>query len=197
MSKSVAHKSIVAASTRPSQSFIASKIITSLEEIETELALPEALASTDRRRLALQSGRIPDVVIESMAAMSVRHGGSICGLPFDANGARETIASVAASGPVVATVERINVRLKDQVLRKRAAVAGAVETRYGLLQRLAKTPEGASIREEALAMKALLKKHGPRRTKKSATPIAEPVATPVASPATAAQAPIAIVDVAK
>jgi hypothetical protein len=167
-------KSSTPKSTRTSQSFLASKTITALERVEADLKLPEALDPVVRRTLGAQSGRIPDALIEAMAAMVTRHHGVVCGMKFDADAARETIASVAASTAVLATLDRISQRLRDQVLRKRAAVAAEVETRYLMLQRLARGTEGAAVREEAAAMHAILRKRQPRRAKKAVAPIAPP-----------------------
>lgn len=166
------------AASRSSAAF-ATQVEKASEEVRNfavSLDLGDALATNDRRRLAVQSNRVSDAMIEAMISVSVAHGGLVAGAPFDVDAAREVLARATALRGFVQWMKEITGRASDDVTRRRSAVAIQVMQRYALLEALVKNPEGAAMRGELDRMRAMMKVR--RSTKAAKAPVTAPPTTP-------------------
>lgn len=93
------------------------------------MKLPGPLPEAERRRQRSLARRVTPAFLEAVAAASEASGGSVAGVAFDPDLARETIAYLAASDVLITALESVLVALSDE----RSSEEPAREPRAGHL----------------------------------------------------------------
>jgi hypothetical protein len=160
------------AAMRRSQSHVASGIIAQLRAIAASLHLRDRLTIEQRRTLNAESAFVPNAFLEAVATSASVHGGTVAGLPFDANAAREAIARSAAAAGIVQWAHDFAQTVADDALRDRAAVASRAVRAYGMLAKYVETDEGAAMVGELAQMREIMKqsRRPSRRAKAKSAP---------------------------
>lgn len=141
--------------------------------LEAQLALPDALNEEERRYGQGVARRYPPALLQALAAMSERHGGSLAGFPVDPELLRSPSAYAAAMDPIATCCERIARCIRDEGVRRhrdagvKAGIAVMAMRREGTLGELPLESDLRVVRTVA-----------PRRRKAKAVQ-QPPVVTPV------------------
>ena len=157
---------------RPSQAYMFHQAIAAIDAAREQL--PLATVTTTRDRVELldlrRAARVPDAFLEAMASLVSRNGGSLMGLSFDADAARELLAYGTAAKPFIDMARDVAHQVDEDIVRKRAALADHAISILRALEALAETPEGKGFARDAQLLRSTLgtKKRKQRSPKQAA-----------------------------
>ena len=144
--------------------------VPTVQKIEDGLGLASALAVDQRRQLNGIIRGAPDDAIARVIALGLRHGGSIAGIPFDAEAAQSALADADGAFALSATLRTLASRLDDEGRRAKAGVAEQVTAIVMGLRGLVRTEQGKALGQELAEIDRVKRAHA--RKKRSRAPSA-------------------------
>ncbi len=136
------------------------------------LQLEPALGVANRQVLAMEGG-VPDQLVE-VAIEVASENPALVGDHVDARALTEAYGYVVAMRPVASAARAVARQVDDEVIRRKAVIAGEALRLYKYLRAIAGTPRGAPIREPLDRMTKSMRKPGGKNKKNKKAP--EPAA---------------------
>lgn len=165
---------------RVSQGHVAKVAIQNIENLFKKLDLGPKRGK--RTKFALRgTAHVPVALIEEVAAAADQHG-SLIGLAFDSDAAREALAFAAAFEPVATKAEAFAQRVRDAVLAAKAEAGANALAAYASMKGVIRTEAGAPLRDSFDKMTQIMKRRRKRAAKTDGAAQAPPPATPPPSP---------------
>jgi len=182
---------------RVSQGHEAKVAIRNIEALFEKMELDPKRVKRDRHTL-LGTAHVPAKLIEEVAAVADQHG-TLVGMPFDSDAAREALAFAAAFEPVATKAEAFAQRVRDAILVAKSDAGAKALAVYAAMKGVVRTEAGAPLRDSFDKMTTIMKQRRKRAPKAEAqaqaqgpaqteTPATQPAATkPAATPAATAK----------
>jgi hypothetical protein len=156
------------AKTRVSQSALAGEAMAQLDALSDALGLEPAMGTGERRALA-GGICVPNEFTEAVAATASRHTDYAGG--FDPDEAREAIAFAAVWAPLAVAARELAARVESRIVARRAAAGSRALDTYAMWKGVARTPDGAMLRDSVKSLSALLgRSRGRSRRRGAAKP---------------------------
>lgn len=184
---------------RVSQGAVARTASRNIELLYKKMNLSPKSVKADKQRL-LGTASAPIKLIEEVAAASDQHG-TLIGMAFDSNKAREALAFSAAFEPVATKAEAFAQRVRDAIIMAKGDVGSAALAAYASMKGIVRRPGGAPLRDSFDKMAQIMRDRRKTQTLASARKSARAAkaaaakalapAVPVAAPPAATTAPAA------
>ena len=122
-------------------SFIPAVAAEKVQQLVSTIDPSTSYSREERKSVLSQSIRVPDALIERVADLAEQGGGTVLGISFDVDAARQTLAYSRACRAVIAAARSFARMISDDVLRQRVVVAQRAFAIYGAMGRLVQTGE--------------------------------------------------------
>jgi hypothetical protein len=129
----------------------------------------DALEKKARRQMASRSSRCPDELITLVSQLAEQSGGTVAGMPYDAQAAKDGLTQVSSLRTQLSVARQLVQRLEDEVVQTRISVVDPTFAIYAALRRLTKTAKGNALLPAYEQMQLALKNR-PRRKRNPAKP---------------------------
>ena len=149
-------------------SFLPAAALEKVNAVASTIDPTTAYSRDERKPVERGSNRVPDALIERMAALAAKNGGSVLGIAFDVEAARQTLAYASACNAVIDAAHGLIRMISDDVLRRRIRVAQSAFAIYGAMRRLVTTNEGKHLAPSFEELQALMREHNARKRTRTA-----------------------------
>ena len=143
-----------------------SNAVASIDALSQSLGYAPAVAKSQLKLLQNRATSVPVEVIKLLASIAEQHGGTIAGMPFDAQAVRDAIARAEHAHDVAKAARRLSKRAVSDAYQNLALVGLKSMGITQALERLVLTPDAEAFKEANDQIRALMRKQG--RTRKVA-----------------------------
>ena len=172
-----------------SQGHVAKLAIQNIQSLYKKLGL-DPQTTKGNKRLLVGTSHVPILLIEEVAAASDQHG-TLIGMSFDSDAARQAVAYSMAFEPVATHAEALAQSVRDAILLAKSDVGNAALAAYASLKGIVRTKEGAPLRGSLDKMTQIMRHRRKGKGGKKAQPPVD-----AAAPTPPAEAPAATKDAA-
>ena len=170
------------ATMRVSQSAIANRAIHNIELLYKKMGLSPISTVADKQRL-MGTASVPTMLIEEVASTVDNHG-TLVGMHFDSEKAREALAYAAAFEPVATKAHAFSQRVRDAIVAAKGDAGASALAVYASMKGVIRRPEGAALRDSFIKMTAIMKTRRKVGAAKAAAAVAKAASKVSASSAT-------------
>jgi hypothetical protein len=124
----------------------------------------DVLEQKAKKKLASRSENCPDTLIDLVIQVAQQNGGSVAGMPYDVQAAKDALTQVGDLQTQLNVARQLVQRLEDEVVQTRISVADPTFAIYTALRRLTKTAKYNSLLPAYQQMQEAVKNR-PRRTR--------------------------------
>ncbi len=136
-----------------------SDIPSRLQAIEQACGYGDPLPDATRKTSEALIRRVPTTIIDRILALAVRGGGTVAGITLDPAAAKAALTQADEADEVATAANMLARRAQDQAIRLRSGVAGNASAIRTAMVGYAKTPQGASLKQENDEIRSLAKQH--------------------------------------
>lgn len=143
-----------------------SNAVASIDALSQSLGYAPAAAKAQLKLLQNRGTAVPVEVIKLLANLAEQNGGTVAGIPFDAQAARDCLARAEHARDVAKAARRLSQRAISDALQNLALVGDKSMGLTLALDRFVRDPQASAFKEANDQIRALMRKQG--RTRKVA-----------------------------